>query len=251
VQQIFPISNDGEIALKLTTAKYYVPSGRCIQKPETQAKRGSRAARDLDEDDESEPSDSLRISEGDIYYTNGGRIVYGGGGIIPDVEVDRELWKPIEINLERQSMFFDFAVKYVVDHPDLTEDFEVTDEMVEQFRQFVRDKEFDYTSTLEAAYEDMLKTIEEEEKSDVFGPILDSMKARVELEKQADFDRSIDYIRRTIKREIVASIAGERGVYRHVILPTDKTIRRAVEILQSDGEYTRQMTIGVEKPTLN
>jgi carboxyl-terminal processing protease len=251
VQQIFPISNDGEIALKLTTAKYYVPSGRCIQKPETQAKRGSRAARDLEEDDESEPSDSLRISEGEVYYTNGGRIVYGGGGIIPDVEVDRELWKPIEINLERQSMFFDFAVKYVADHPDLTEDFEVTDEMVEQFRQFVRDKEFDYTSTLEAAYEDLLKTIEQEEKSEVFGPILDSMKARVELEKQADFDRSIDYIRRTIKREIVASIAGERGVYRHVILPTDKTIRRAIEILQSDGEYTRQMTLGVEKPTLN
>ncbi len=251
VQQIFPISNDGSMALKLTTAKYYVPSGRCIQKPETQVKRGSQAARELEEEAENGAADSMTISEDDIYYTNGGRIVYGGGGIIPDVEIESDLWEPIEINLERQSMFFDFAVKYIAEHPDLTADFEVTDKIVQDFREFVQEKEFDYTSTLEAAYEDMLSTIDEEEKGEVFQPILDSLKAQVEMDKEADFDRSIDYIKRTIKREIVASLAGERGVYEHVILPTDKTIQRAVEILQSDGEYTRQMTAGQEKPSLN
>ncbi|MBD3333662.1 PDZ domain-containing protein [candidate division GN15 bacterium] len=251
VQQIFPISNDGSMALKLTTAKYYVPSGRCIQKPETQVKRGSRAAREMEEEAEEEAADSMTVSEDEIYYTNGGRMVYGGGGIVPDVEIERDLWKPIEINLERQSMFFDFAVQYVADHPDLTADFEVTDEVVQQFRAFTEEKEFDYTSTLEAAYEDMLSTMEEEEKTEAFQPLLDSLRAQIEMEKEADFDRSLDYIKRTIKREIIAAVAGETGVYETVILQNDKTIQRAIEILHADGEYTRQMASGMEKPSLN
>ncbi|HKK19825.1 MAG TPA: S41 family peptidase, partial [candidate division Zixibacteria bacterium] len=123
VQQIFPISNDGSMALKLTTAKYYVPSGRCIQKPDKEAKAGSDATfdeivpTDSTADTTTAASDSLKVSDKEVYYTNGGRVVYGGGGITVDVEVKPELWKPIEINLERQQMFFDFAVKYVADHP--------------------------------------------------------------------------------------------------------------------------------------
>ncbi|MCK4372510.1 MAG: S41 family peptidase, partial [candidate division Zixibacteria bacterium] len=118
VQQIFQIANDGSMALKLTTAKYYVPSGRCIQKPEIQAKRGSDSDLALDPD-EAEESDSLAISEEEVFYTNSGRIVYGGGGIVPDIEIESDLYKPIEINLERKSLFFDFAIQYVADHPDV------------------------------------------------------------------------------------------------------------------------------------
>ena len=93
VQQIFNISQDGSMALKLTTAKYYVPSGRCIQKEDRQYKSGSVDHADMLEEQANESKDSLEIANTEIYYTNGGREVYGGGGIIPDIEIKAELWQ--------------------------------------------------------------------------------------------------------------------------------------------------------------
>jgi len=254
VQQIFPISADGSMALKLTTAKYYVPSGRCIQKPDKQNKRPSHgllAAEGEKESDEDDGEiDSISVSDEEIYYTNGGRIVYGGGGIVPDIEIERELWKPIEINLERKSMFFDFAVKYVSEHPNLKPDFEVTDEMVADFRGFIKEKHFEYKTSLQVALEDLEQTVNDEERTEVFQGSLDDMRALVENEKTSDFDESIDYIRRTLKRELVSSIAGERGVYEQVILKTDRTVKKAVEILSTQGQYTELLSKGQEKAEL-
>jgi len=245
VQQIFPISADGTEALKLTTARYYVPSGRCIQKPERQSKHP--ADPDLDS---IESGDSLVVAQKEVYYTNGGRVVYGGGGIAPDVEVERDTWKPIEINLERKALFFDFAVQYVAAHPDIKADFEVTDEILAEFRQFIKSKDFTYKSALQIAVEDLRKTVTDEDKEPVFEGSLDQMDALVQAEKEADFDRSNEYIRRSIKREIVSSVFGERGVYEDVLFKSDKTLLKAVEILGGDGEYSRLINEGKKKAEL-
>ncbi len=242
VQQIFPLSSDGTMALKLTTAKYYIPSGRCIQKPEVQKKKKPHATEPANED--STASDTLTVKEKEIYYTNGGRIVYGGGGIVPDIEIERETWQPIEINLYRQSMFFDYAVKYVAEHPEVKPDFEVTDEIVEDFRKFIKEKGFDYKSTLEVALDELKETISTEHKDSLFSQMIDSLETLVEEEKEHDFDRSIDYIKKTIKREVVAAIAGQRGVYEEVVLKTDPAVKKAVEILETPEEYVRLITKG-------
>ncbi len=249
VQQIFPLSSDGSLALKLTTAKYYVPSGRCIQKPEKQDKKKKASIPEADE--ETEESDTLTVTEKEIFYTNGGRVVYGGGGIVPDIEVKRETWRPIEINLYRQSMFFDFAVKYVAGHPEVKPNFEVTDEIVGQFREYVKERDFDYKSTLETGLEELRETITSEEKDSLFSGMIDSLEALVEVEKAQDFDRSLDYIKKTIKREVVAAIAGQRGVYEEVVLKTDKAVKKAVEILSSPDEYAKLISIGQNKAELD
>lgn len=248
VQQIFNITGDGSMALKLTTAKYYVPSGRCIQKPEKQDKKPA-AHPEVAEEEQSQ-DDSLTVSDEEIYYTNGGRVVYGGGGIVPDIEVDRDLWQPIEINLERKSMFFDFAINYVAEHPDVTADFEVTDEIVNDFRRFLQEKEFDYESSLQVALERLAAEVEEEGQQEAFQGYLDSLKVLVEREKFNDFDQSIDYIRRTIKREIVASVYGERGVYEEIVLKTDRAVLKALEILTSPGTYSQLLMEGQKKAEL-
>ncbi len=242
VQQIFPISNDDSLALKLTTAKYYVPSGRCIQKPDRQSKHPMAAVES--EEDSIRVADSMEVANREIFYTNGGRIVYGGGGIVPDIEVDRETWKPIEINLERKSMLFDFAVEYVTKHPDTKPDFEVTDQMVSDFQQFLKDKKFEYKSTLQASLENLEKTVKQEGKDSLFDDSFKAMAALIEQEKAADFDRSLDYIKRAMRREIVSAIAGERGVYEQIVLKTDKTVQRALSILQAPKEYTKLITEG-------
>lgn len=249
VQQIFPVSRDYTWSLKLTTGKYYVPSGRCIQKPEKQAKRRQRV--EVDEDDE-EASDTLTVKEEEeIFYTNGGRVVYGGGGIVPDVEVEPETWNTIDINLVRQSMFFNYAVQYVAQHPDVTPDIEITDDIVEEFRQFLKEKEFDYKTDLQVAYERLLEAVEEDNTEELLQPTLDSLEALIKTEKSRDFDESLDYIKWGIKRGIIASIAGERGVYEHVILPTDKGIKKAVEVLTTPGEYARLFAEGGRKAELD
>lgn len=249
VQQIFPISNDGELALKLTTAKYYVPSGRSIQKPETQAKDHGTTIAEEDEQT-AEASDSLAVSRKEIFYTNGGRVVYGGGGIYPDVLIDRDNYKPIEINLVRQGMFFDFAVKYVSAHPDIKPDFTVTDQVVEEFRRFIKDKKFDYKSKLQLSLEALDKSIADEDQRQLFKPTLDSLTALIEFEKSGDFDKSKDYIKQSIKREIVSSIAGERGIYEEVVLKTDPAVLKALEILKTPNEYSRLLSEGKKKAEL-
>ncbi len=250
VQQIFPISADGSMALKLTTAKYYVPSGRCIQKPEKQGKSAPHTFMTPEEDEAAEEEDSLAVPDKEVFYTNGGRAVYGGGGIVPDIEIEREIWKPIEINLERKSMFFDFAVKYVSGHPDLKPNLEVTDEMIKQFREFIEEREFSYKTSLQVSLEELEQTVNDEERTEIFQGTLDEMHVLIEKEKESDFDESKEYIRRTIKREIVSSIAGERGVYEEVILKTDRTVKKAVELLSQPGTYSDLLAKGQVKAEL-
>ncbi len=245
VQQVFPISADGSMNLKLTTAKYYVPSGRCIQKPEKQGKSHPGSVAVTDE------ADSMEVAEEkEIFYTNGGRVVYGGGGIIPDIEVPAETWEPIEINLYRKSMFFNFAVDFVSKNPSVKPTFEVTDEIVAQFKTFIKEKEFDYTSSLEASIERLEKTINKEEKYDLFAGMLDSLRVVADNEKEKDFDLSKDYIAKTIKREVVAAISGERGVYEEIVMKIDPGVLKAVEILGS-GEYSNMIKQGQKKAELN
>jgi carboxyl-terminal processing protease len=246
VQQIFQIANDGSMALKLTTAKYYVPSGRCIQKEEKQYKHPREAA--MSDEDGEEPADSIALADREIFYTNGGRVVYGGGGIVPDIDVDAETWKPIEINLERKSMFFDFAIKYVTTHPDLNiESFEATPAVLTEFRQFLKENDFSYKSALQVSLEDMEKTVNDEARSDVFEKAISEMHVLVEQEKDRDFEGSLDYIKRAIRREIISSVAGERGVYEQIVLKHDKTVERALEILKNPGEYSKLIKEGQVK----
>ncbi len=247
VQQIFQISNDGSMALKLTTAKYYVPSGRCIQKPEKQEKRTSSHATKPTDDSE---GDSLEVTDREIFYTNGGRVVYGGGGIVPDIEMEHDTWEPIEINLVRQSLFFDFAVVYVSEHADVKPNLEITEEILADFRQFVQEKDFDYKTSLQVALDDLEEVIDEEDTRTIYQSTLDELAALIEEEKLHDFEESRDYISRTIKREIVRSIAGERGVYEHMVLKQDDAVKRAVKILTEPNAYSQYILEGQKKASL-
>jgi carboxyl-terminal processing protease len=230
VQRVIQRNLPSDYFLKLTVAKYYVPSGRCIQKPEMVNNRSSE-----------EESDSLVISEKEVFYTKGGREVYGGGGIIPDIEIEREKYKPIEYNLERQSMFFDFAVSYVAEHPKIPPDFEVDDQVIAEFKEFLEKKDFTYKSALELDLDTLKKHINDQEKTEAFAQVLKNVESLIEQEKEKDFDQSIDYIKKSIKRDILNSLYGEKGYYEEIILKTDPAIRKAFEILTNQGQYKKTL----------
>lgn len=245
VQQIYNLTNDGKTAVKLTTGKYYVPSGRCIQRPDRQSKQSGAGA--VADDDEDKP-DTMGIEKREVFYTNGGRVVYGGGGIVPDVNLDRETWQPIEINLERQSLFFDFAVKYVADHPGVSPaDFALTDADVEKFKGYLKEKKFTYKNALESELENLRKTAKTENKEELLAPSIAEIQKLIDKQKEADFTGSEPYIRKAIAREILSAIGGERGVYEQQILKEDKGVKEAIRLLTKPGEYTRVIKEGVRK----
>ncbi len=231
VQRVIQRNMPPEYFLKLTVAKYYVPSGRCIQKPEM-VNRGSSSE---------EGSDSLVMADREIFYTKGGREVYGGGGIVPDIVIEKEKYKPIEYNLERQSMFFDFAVSYTAEHPDIRQDFEVDDQMLTDFKEFLKTKDFTYKSALELGLDTLRKHIDDQGKSEVFVEVLKNMQELVEREKEKDFDQSLDYIKKSIKRDVLNNLYGEKSYYEEIILKADPCIQKAFEILTNQDEYKKML----------
>lgn len=241
VQQIFPAGGDETVALKLTTAKYYIPSGRCIQRPERDKKGGGHPIVD---DEGEEDSDTLNIEEREVYFTNAGRTVYGGGGVVPDIEVENERFYPIEMNLERQSVIFDFAVRYSAQHPEVDQDFVVTDDVLQEFNKFMKEKDFDYRTSLEVSLDEMKKVVEDEDKEELFEGSLDELTQLVTKEKETDFERSKEYIRRAIKRELMTKLYGQRGLYEEIILKTDPAVQKALELIRDDKEYTRVIEEG-------
>jgi len=249
VQQIFSVGSDGDVALKLTTAKYYVPSGRCIQRPERQDKvkpEDMMADHTMDEDTDT-TADSLNTENKEVFYTNDGRVVYGGGGILPDVEVTgEETYKPIEIALERQSLFFDYAVQYFAEHPDVGLDVKVTDKMVNDFHDFVNSRDFDYKTTLEYSLDELKETINKEGKNDVYDKEIARLENLIEDEKKEDFHDATDYIKKAIKREIVSKIGGQRGVYEEIILKDDKGVQQAIDLLHNNERYTSLLAGGTD-----
>ncbi len=230
VQQIFPLPGHDDIRLKLTTAKYYVPSGRCIQKPNISTKHPE----DLDEGKivDAEPTEE--------YHTRAGREVFGGGGIVPDVNVQRDPYSPVEVNLLRKSMYFNFALEYTAQHDSVPIDFSVTDEVLDQFRDFLKRSDFTYKTSTEVEIDNIRKIIEEDStKEAIFGEWLGQLQSLVEQEKELEYAKARDGIRRSIRGAILNKVYGERGWYEGVLLRDDPAIMRAIDILNERGEYKK------------
>ena len=126
VQTVMPLADS--IAVKLTTAKYYTPSGRCIHRDNSAWQSG-----DLD----SLAEDTTAAKE--TFATVGGlkRTVYGGGGIAPDLKVEMPKYNRVQTDLERKALFFKFAIKHTAAHPSIPESFAVDQAMVDEFKKLL------------------------------------------------------------------------------------------------------------------
>ena len=154
VQTVIPLTRSVKgPKLKLTTAKYYTPSGRCIQKDE-QLKDGALASSD-DEDDEDQPAlpDSMKSNKPKPeYHTEMGRVVYGGGGITPDVELDEVKFPRVIEDIESKQLFFKYAVKYAAKHKEAPAKYAITPGIREEFLTLLKSEKFDYDAdSLQAA----------------------------------------------------------------------------------------------------
>ena len=237
VQQIFRLPEAQDVALKLTTARYYVPSGRSIQKPS----RSTKHPRKESEDDDSE----IIEKDEEIFHTDKGREVYGGGGIVPDVRIDRPQWDPLEINLWRQGKFFNYAVHYAAGHPDIGIDFVAGDEVLAEFLRFLEEQEFEFKTNTEVELNKMVEALEEDpERLAIYQSAIDQMRSLVDQEKELAFKESEPTIRRELSRAILNKVYGQRGYYEGSVFLSDEYVKKAIEILSDPDEYERLLSIG-------
>lgn len=128
-------------ALRITTARWYTPSGRSIDKP------GSEQGYNDDEPEESEAQDTLKIEKKE--FTTLGplrRKIYGGGGITPDIIIKPPKITKLEIEIYTKGLNFDFVVQYTARHKDITKDFEITDDILKDFADYLLKKDLEFTA---------------------------------------------------------------------------------------------------------
>ena len=146
VQRLFPLS-DGN-GIKITTAKYYINSGRCIHKDlndkllkDERVKNGDISKEEIEEMQE----EAEEKSHENVYYTNNGREVFGGGGITPDIEIEQTILTKLGVDMRRKNIFFNYSVNYLLEHDnDVTMDYKPSEEDVEEVLKFAKSEELEF-----------------------------------------------------------------------------------------------------------
>ena len=185
--------------LKITTAKYYIPSGRSIER-----------IGDAVEDSEMLDIDEDRPTE---FTTRNGREVYESDGIDPDIETESISTEPMIRDLQRNFHIFDFATKYHRNNESISSalEFDVEDELFEEFRDFIVEKDYSFQESVEREFDQFVKRASEDEE---FGEIKEEVdKIRDHLKKDIDkqLSRNEDNIRKLLTEEIVSRYYYKRG----------------------------------------
>lgn len=225
VQTTRPLSYNSQ--LKITTAKYYIPSGRCIQ------------ALDYSHRNEDGSVGKIPDSLVSAFKTKGGRTVYDGGGVNPDITLDPVTYSNIAISLISKSLIFDFVTEYRSKHSTIppVKDFKLTDEDFNNFVAYIADKDYDYTTRSEKLI-DSLKTVAQNEKYfDAVKVEYETLKNKMAHNKKEDIQKNKAEIMELIKEEIVARYYYQVG-RAEASVAYDPEIRKAVEVLDNGTLYT-------------
>ncbi|MBI0401102.1 S41 family peptidase [Cyclobacterium marinum] len=229
VQSTIPLSYNSQV--KLTTAKYYIPSGRCIQAIDYSVKD--------EEGNGSYVPDSLRQE----FQTKNGRTVYDGAGIEPDIALETRSFAPITYSLVTRSLVFSFVSEFALENEaiDSPRAFEVSDELYASFVDWLQDKEYDYITRVEKTIEDLEKYAEKEKYFDDIKEDLEKLKKSVSHSKEQDLITFKDEIKEALKDEIVSRYYYQKGVI-EASLDQDPEIESALEVFADVEKYAAYLS---------
>jgi carboxyl-terminal processing protease len=217
--------------LKLTTAKYYIPSGRCIQAINYKHSGGGYK--------EHVPDSLTRV-----FYTRNGREVRDGGGIKPDIEVKPDTMANITLYLDRldsTEVLLDYVVDYIGKHPAIAsaKDFHLTDADYEDFKQRVVKAGFTYDQVSKKQYDELVKVAKFEGYYEDALAEFEALKAKLDHHDIArDMDRHREEIQHMIEQDIISAYYFQAGRL-EAALEYDKAVKEAERILNAPEEYER------------
>lgn len=224
VQTVFRLDEDE--ALKLTTARYYTPSGRSIHKDrprhpdvagmgdDAEEPAAEAAPETLEKDPAEKEMDRGQLEK---FYTDAGRVVYGGGGIRPDIEIEQDFLGDFEVAVERDGALFSFAIDYAAKHPQIPADFQVTDEVFRQFAAHLKGRE-------------------------KIGEYLDVFKLKL---TDALVEENAEFLRRGIRREIARRQHGQEAAYR-VAIEADTQLHHALDLFRKARTLPELLSLAAE-----
>jgi len=212
--------------LKVTTAKYYIPSGRCIQALDY--------AHRNDDGTVERVADSLRGE----FKTKNGRKVYDGNGIDPDIILEDEYLGTVTVALIQDRLIFDYASKYCGEHhqmPDL-KSFKITDVEYTKFLEWVKTQKFSYSTSLEESIEQLMGAAKQERYFGELEGQLTDLKKKIESNKATDLIRFKKEIIEILEQQIAFHYALADG-QALVSLPRDKAVQEAKSALKDQNKY--------------
>ncbi|MFN8309827.1 MAG: S41 family peptidase [Chitinophagales bacterium] len=211
--------------LKLTTAKYYIPSGRCIQ--------AINYADRSEDGSVKRKADSLKVA----FKTRNGRTVYDGVGINPDVELEPEKLSQVAIALITKNILFDYSINYRAGHEAIgnARTFTLTDKDYDDFVAYVSSKDFNYTTQSEHSLEQLKKTAEKEKVYDAILSEYNEMKQKMMHDKKQDLIKEKKQIKGILEEEIASRYTLNAGRI-EASLKNDADVIKAVELLNTEGK---------------
>ena len=224
VQQTRKLSYNSQ--LKLTVAKYYIPSGRCTQ------------ALDYSNRNEDGSVGKIADSLSTEFRTKNNRKVYDGGGITPDLVTESEVSSKILLSLFRERLFFDYATEYRLKNENIlsAKDFKITDEKFLDFKNFLSDNEYEYETDTEKAYKKLKKVAEEENYFESMKNNFDLLVTKIDDAKSDDLEKNKDFVKEILANEIVSRYYYQKGRIQSS-LNYDKDILEAITVLSDSTKY--------------
>lgn len=235
VQQTKPLVYNAQI--KITVAKYYIPSGRCVQ------------ALDYSNKDEDGRVEKVPDSLITAFKTKNGRIVYDGAGVMPDIKTPEEKYDNILLSLISKYFLFNYATDYYLKHPTIApvKDFQLTDAEYDQFLNFLKGKDYDYKTRSEVELDDLRKNAEEEKYFTDIKPEYDALVAKMRSNKKDDLVKYKAEIKKYLEEEIAQRYYFQKGRIEYS-LKNDEDVKEANRIISDPNKIKILLTI-TEKPT--
>ncbi|RLD41457.1 MAG: peptidase S41 [Bacteroidetes bacterium] len=213
--------------MKLTVAKYYIPSGRCIQ------------AIDYFDEADADSISNLPDSLLHAFKTAGGRAVYDKGGIVPDITIDAKSFSQISGDLYAQNYLFNFTNEFVLKTDSVTspKEFVITDSVFDDFKKYVENHNFDYKTETEVLLEKMKQSAEREDYDAAIDSTLSKLTEEIIQEKKKDIDKNRSEIEEMLKIEIITRYYYQKGKIESSLV-TDPDISEAIKVLNDNLLYT-------------
>ncbi len=225
-----PLSYNSQV--KITTAKYYTPTGRCIQVLDYTHRREDGSVASI--------PDSIKKE----FRTTRGRKVYDGGGIDPDVKVEAQEAATITQVIYGKGFVFDYATLYAFNHPTLPEakNFSLTDQEYQDFVSWMKTKSYTFESPIETELVELTEEAKREKFYDDLKPQLDQIKTRLAETRKNDLIHYKDQIKQLLEKEIVSRYYFERGSV-ETGFKYDQEVKAANEVLHNQPDYKRILKI--------
>ncbi|MDN4166174.1 S41 family peptidase [Cytophagales bacterium LB-30] len=226
VQATRPLTYNAQ--LKVTTAKYYTPSGRCIQALDYSNRNEDGSVGKV--------PDSLKVA----FKTTNGRVVYDGGGVDPEIVLDKQVYAPITVSLVSKGLVFQYANEFHYKNPTIAsaESFSLSNAQYQEFCVWLKDKEYDYTTKVEKTMNELIESAKKEKYYSDIKAQIESLDQQIKHNKETDLQKFATEIRHILEEEIASRYYFQKGLIQ-ASLSHDAEVKKALEILNTTDSYNQ------------